>query len=56
MLRHAEVIDWRVNLRSYEFIGTVFDSLTPIQTLQRAKWMTLGHSFSYIVTPMSIIW
>ncbi|GLQ22583.1 glycosyl transferase [Algimonas ampicilliniresistens] len=50
-LSRGEVIDWRVNPRSYEFIGTVFDPLTPIQTLQRAKWMTTGHSFRYIVTP-----
>lgn len=44
-------IDWRINARSYEFIGGIFDPLTPIQTLQRAKWMTLRHSFRYIVTP-----
>lgn len=44
-------IDWRINPRSYEFIGGIFDPLTPIQTLQRAKWMTLRHSFRYIVTP-----
>lgn len=43
--------DWRVNPRSYEFIGAVFDPLTPLQTLHRAKWMTIKHSFRYIVTP-----
>lgn len=45
------LMDWRVNPRSYEFLGTVFDPLTPMQTLQRAKWMTDSHSFRYIVTP-----
>lgn len=44
-------IDWRINPRSYEFIGGIFDPLTPLQALQRAKWMTLRHSFRYIVTP-----
>ncbi|MFB9373931.1 WecB/TagA/CpsF family glycosyltransferase [Algimonas porphyrae] len=43
--------DWRINPRSYEFIGAIFDPLTPLQTLQRAKWMTLRHSFRYIATP-----
>ncbi len=43
--------DWRVNPRSYEFIGATFDPLSPIQTLSRAKWMTTGHAFRYIVTP-----
>ncbi|MGB0907079.1 MAG: WecB/TagA/CpsF family glycosyltransferase [Maricaulaceae bacterium] len=44
-------IDWRVNTRFYEFLGTNFDPLTPMQTLSRCKWMTLDHSFRYIVTP-----
>ncbi|MEM7728541.1 MAG: WecB/TagA/CpsF family glycosyltransferase [Pseudomonadota bacterium] len=44
-------IDWRVNPRHYDFIGAVFDPLTPLQTLQRAKWMTMGHAFRYVVTP-----
>ena len=48
---HGHPVDWRVNTRHYEFIGAVFDPLTPMQTLQRAKWMTTSHSFRYIVTP-----
>ena len=32
--------DWRVNPRSYEFCGAVFDPLTPAQTLARCKWVT----------------
>lgn len=43
--------DWRVNPRSYEFVGATFDPLTPIQTLARAKWMTVDHGFRFIVTP-----
>lgn len=43
--------DWRVNQRSYNFLGTTFDPLTPMQTLSRAKWMTIDHGFRYIVTP-----
>jgi exopolysaccharide biosynthesis WecB/TagA/CpsF family protein len=43
--------DWRVNPRSYNFCGTLFDPVTPIQALARCKWMTTGHSFRYIVTP-----
>lgn len=43
--------DWRVNPRSYEFIGATFDPLTPMQTLERAKWMTMNHGFRFIVTP-----
>ena len=43
--------DWRVNQRSYEFIGVTFDPLTPLQTLVRAKSMTHSHGFRYIVTP-----
>ena len=43
--------DWRVNPRSYEFVGAVFDPLTPMQTLARAKWMTVKHGFRFIVTP-----
>ncbi len=43
--------DWRVNPRSYEFIGATFDPLSPLQTLSRAKWMTTEHGFRYIVTP-----
>ncbi len=45
------VQDWRINPRTYEFIGAIFDPLTPIQTLQRAKWMSVRHGFRYIVTP-----
>ena len=48
---HGHPVDWRVNTRHYDFIGAVFDPLTPMQTLQRAKWMTTGHSFRYVVTP-----
>lgn len=44
-------VDWRVNPKSYDFIGAVFDPLTPLQTLARAKWMTADKSFRYIVTP-----
>lgn len=43
--------DWRVNRRSYEFVGATFDPLTPVQTLKRAKWMSVDHGFRYIVTP-----
>ncbi len=43
--------DWRVNPRSYRFIGAIFDPLTPMQTLARAKWMTDRHGFRFIVTP-----
>lgn len=43
--------DWRVNPRSYDFVGATFDPLTPVQTLSRAKWMSADHSFRYIVTP-----
>jgi len=43
--------DWRVNTRSYEFLGADFDPLTPMQTLARAKWITRQHGFRYIVTP-----
>jgi len=46
-----EHTDWRINPRSYEFIGATFDPLTPIQTLARAKWMTANHGFRFIVTP-----
>ena len=47
----TEQQDWRVNQRSYEFIGATFDPLTPMQTLARAKWVTRSHGFRYIVTP-----
>lgn len=43
--------DWRVNIRTYEFCGALFDPLTPFQTLERCKWMTARHGFRYIVTP-----
>ncbi len=43
--------DWRVNQRSYDFMGAQFDPLTPMQTLARTKWMTSQHGFRYIVTP-----
>lgn len=44
-------VDWRVNQRSYNFVGTNFDPLTRMQTLTRCKWITLDHGFRYIVTP-----
>jgi len=43
--------DWRVNQRTYDFIGVTFDPLSPMQTLARAKWVTADHGFRYIVTP-----
>lgn len=43
--------DWRINPRSYTFIGALFDPLTPMQTLERAKWMTVNHGFRFLVTP-----
>ena len=43
--------DWRVNPRSYDFCGATFDPLTPLQTLERCKWITVSHGFRYIVTP-----
>jgi len=43
--------DWRINPRSYDFIGATFDPLTPVQTLARAKWMTVNHGFRFLVTP-----
>ncbi len=46
-----QVIDWRINPRSYEFLGTEFHPLDPIQTLSRAKWMTTEEPFRYLVTP-----
>ena len=46
-----DTVDWRVNPRSYEFLGAQFEPLTPMQTLERAKWITLQHGFRYIVTP-----
>ena len=49
-IREGEV-DWRINQRSYDFIGATFDPLTPIQALARAKWMTVDHGFRFIVTP-----
>ena len=44
-------VDWRINPRSYDFLGATFDPLTPAQTLQRVKWMTADHGFRYLVTP-----
>ena len=43
--------DWRINPRTYEFIGGIFDPLTPMQALARAKWMSVRHGFRYMVTP-----
>ena len=43
--------DWRINPRTYEFIGGLFDPLSPVQALQRAKWMSVRHGFRYMVTP-----
>ncbi len=46
-----QVLDWRVNPRTYEFLGATFHPLDPLQTLKRAKWMTEDKPFRYIVTP-----
>ena len=46
-----DTVDWRVNPRSYSFLGAPFDPLTPAQTLQRVKWMSAAHAFRYLVTP-----
>lgn len=46
-----QVLDWRVNPRTYEFMGAKFHPLDPLQTLKRAKWMTAEKPFRYIVTP-----
>ena len=46
-----QVLDWRVNPRSYTFLGAKFHPLDPLQTLSRAKWMTKDTPFRYIVTP-----
>jgi len=46
-----QVLDWRVNVRTYEFLGADFHPLDPVQTLSRAKWMTVQTPFRYIVTP-----
>ena len=46
-----DAVDWRVNPRTYNFLGAPFDPLTPAQTLQRVKWVTPKHGFRYIVTP-----
>ncbi|NNE59188.1 MAG: WecB/TagA/CpsF family glycosyltransferase [Hellea sp.] len=45
------MLDWRINTRVYEFLGAKFHPLDPVQTLSRAKWMTLDKTFRYIVTP-----
>jgi len=45
------ILDWRINPRTYEFLGAKFHPLDPVQTLSRAKWMTTEKSFRYIVTP-----
>lgn len=45
------LLDWRVNQRSYDFVGTAFDPVNPVQTLSRAKWVTEVHEFRYMVTP-----
>ena len=47
----TRVLDWRLMPRSYEFMGTDFHPLDPIQTLSRAKWMTIDKPFRYLVTP-----
>lgn len=46
-----QVLDWRINPRKYEFLGAEFHPLDPVQTLSRAKWMTVQTPFRYIVTP-----
>ena len=46
-----QVLDWRVNARTFEFLGAEFHPLDPVQTLSRAKWMTVQTPFRYIVTP-----
>lgn len=43
--------DWRMNPRSYQFCGALFDPLTPSQTLERCKWISTEHGFRYLVTP-----
>lgn len=43
--------DWRVNPRYYDFVGTAFDPVNPVETLARAKWVTHEIDFRYIVTP-----
>lgn len=48
---HRHGTDWRVNQRSYNFCGAIFDPLSPVQTLARCKWVSTAHSFRYIVTP-----
>lgn len=50
-LRRPGQTDWRINPRHYEFIGATFDPLTPMQTLERARWMTASHGFRFLVTP-----
>ena len=47
----SDASDWRVNPRSYDFLGATFDPLTPMQTLERVKGITPSHGFRYIVTP-----
>ncbi len=46
-----QVLDWRLMPRSYEFMGTEFHPLDPVQTLSRTKWMTIDKPFRYLVTP-----
>ena len=50
-LKRPGQTDWRIDPRSYDFVGATFDPLTPMQTLARAKWMTVNHGFRFIVTP-----
>ena len=49
--KRIDQTDWRINQRSYDFIGATFDPLTPMQTLSRCKWMTANHGFRFLVTP-----
>ena len=46
-----ESADWRVNPRSYGFLGIEFDPLTPLQVLERCRGVTTAHAFRYLATP-----
>jgi len=51
ILQQKQILDWRLNPRTHEFLGFDFHPLDPVQTLSRAKWMTASKPFRYIVTP-----
>ena len=44
-------VDWRVNTRTYDFLGAPFDPLTPMQTLSRVRGVGTKDAFRYLVTP-----